>query len=497
MTTLTYCKGLPTPIDELTLLGLTDFELFLFDYSAISYRATLETVNHLLCLEGKLETSKWNTHLQNAYGISKRHAGGIIAHAEGKVASAKECRIDHIKQLESKLKSARQWVSKAQKKVKLGQKFYAKKNWQNSKTGCIFPLSISLETRKTNWHQLKFTIHHKQRYIHKLEEQIKFLKLAQVRVKVSRHEVFIVGSKDESYGNQVCQWDGDIIKFRVPYSLESKYGKYVESKIGNFDRNINRLPKFGAKTWHFYRSGSRPSGSPTLQGDYRWVVAVQFTPAPVERVSRPIQYGCIGIDLNPGSIGWAYVDLEGNLQASGTIPLQTGLSTGAQDAQIVDACLQLAVLAACFACPIVCENLDFTAKKTQLRERGRKYARMLSQWAYSRFYRLLESILSNRGISLFKRNPAYTSLIGLVKYARMYGLCSDIAAAIAIARRGMNLSERLPRSVSAYLGVNPRKHVWSALNQLNKFIGRCVMVNRRHDYYSVSNWGSVVKLGVE
>jgi hypothetical protein len=50
MTTLIYCKGLPTPIDELTLLGLTNFELFLFDYSAISYRATIETVSHLLCL---------------------------------------------------------------------------------------------------------------------------------------------------------------------------------------------------------------------------------------------------------------------------------------------------------------------------------------------------------------------------------------------------------------------------------------------------------------
>jgi hypothetical protein len=75
----------------------------------------------------------------------------------------------------------------------------------------------------------------------------------------------------------------------------------VESKIGNFERNINRLPEFGAKTWHFYRQ------------DYRWVVAVQFTPALVERVSRSIQYGCIGIDLNLGSIGWAYVDLEGYL----------------------------------------------------------------------------------------------------------------------------------------------------------------------------------------
>jgi len=46
-----------------------------------------------------------------------------------------------------------------------------------------------------------------------------------------------------------------------------------------------------------------------------------------------------------------------------------------------------------------------------------------------------------------KVNPAYTSVIGLVKYDRQYGLASDEAAAMAIARRGMNLSENIPGSI--------------------------------------------------
>ncbi|MEQ9016119.1 MAG: IS200/IS605 family accessory protein TnpB-related protein, partial [Marinovum algicola] len=133
----------------------------------------------------------------------------------------------------------------------------------------------------------------------------------------------------------------------------------------------------------------------------------------------------------------------------------TGLPTLKQEAQLVEVCLKLAALARSLNSPIVCENLDFSRKKAQLRERGQKYARMLSAWAYSRFYQILSSILSNRGIAYQLVNPAYTSLIGLVKYSRMYGLSSDVAAALAIARRGMHLSERLPRSVSAYLGVNP------------------------------------------
>jgi IS605 OrfB family transposase len=146
---------------------------------------------------------------------------------------------------------------------------------------------------------------------------------------------------------------------------------------------------------------------------------VSFTPSEVKRVSRCVDYGCIGIDLNPGSISWAYIDNEGNLKAHGQIQLQTGLPQGQQQAQIVKACLELAKLASHYQCPIVGESLDFCAKKEQLRERGRKYARMLSPWAYSQFFKLLNSILSNRGIELLTVNPAYSSIIGLVKYLKM------------------------------------------------------------------------------
>jgi IS605 OrfB family transposase len=466
-------------------LGFTSLEMFLAAYGLVFRKATVETVNHLLSLKTGFDKSKWNTYLQSTYGINKRQSNSIIAFASGKVDSSKKCRINHIKQLEGKLKSALAWLSKSEKKLKNARKFYAKKNWQQSKTGCAFPLDCSLKDNWTNWKILKFQIHNKKRYIYKLSKQILYLKQAPFVVTVPSNEVFFVGSKDESFGNQICQWDGNTIKLRVPYCLKEQFGEYVTGEIGNFDRNINRLPGEGAKTWHFYRK------------DNKWVCACQFTPSSIKPVSRPVQYGCIGIDMNPGSIGWSYVDCQGNFKQSGTIPLQTGLPTGKQDSNLVSACLQLAILANTFSCPIVCENLDFSSKKEQLRESSRKYARMLSGWAYSRFYELLESILSNRGLTLIKRNPAYTSLIGLSKYSRMYGLPSDIAAAVAIARRGMGLSERLPRSVSAYLEVKPRKHVWSGWKKFNNFVGQCAFIKSRHDYYRVSNWELLVKVYVE
>ncbi|BAZ10826.1 hypothetical protein NIES4071_26500 [Calothrix sp. NIES-4071] len=487
MSIITYVKGLPTLESEMNHLGYTDFEMFLNAFSPVFKQAVCETVDAILSSKDfEKKKSKFNTHLQKKYGLSKRQSAGVITLAHAKVDSARECRKNHIKQLEGKLKSALLFLKNAEKRLLDSQKFYAKKNWQKSKSGCKVPLSCDLSTKRSNWHALKFQIHNKKRYVYQLEKKIGYLKVAPIRVIVSNSEIYIVGSSDESFGNQTCQYDGNNkLSFRVPYCLEAKFGKYVETQIGSFDRNINRLPDIGAKTWHFYRKNGR------------WVVGVQFTPKLVEKVSRPIQYGTIGIDINPNSIGWAYVDYQGNLKDCGTIPLLSGLGRNFNSQQLVNASFTLANLATKYACPVVCEELDFSKKKESLREKGRKYARMLSSWAYSKFYQLLESILSNRGISLYKKNPAYTSLIGLVKYSRMYGLSSDIASAIVIARRGMNLSEKLPVSTNAYLGVNPRKHVWSGWSKLNTITKNIALVKSRHDYFNVPNWGVVVKDVVE
>ncbi|GAX45198.1 hypothetical protein NIES4075_62190 [Tolypothrix sp. NIES-4075] len=475
MSTLTYCKGLPTPESEMNVLGQTELEMFLQAYAPIFRSAAIETVNHLLYGD-EFNKSQWNTHLQKTYGINKRHANGVISFAKGRVDAAKTHRELHIKTIVGKIKSIEKWLKSSERKLKLARKFYAKKNWQDSKTGCNFPLSISLKYRDTNWSNLRFQIHGKKRKLSLFKNKLEHLKVKPIRVWVPHGNVFIVGSKDESCGNQVAQWDGQIIKIRVPECLESRFGKTVSSSIGNFDRIIFRLPSQGSKTWHFfYKNG-------------RWVAAVQFTPKAVKQQSQTVSYGCIGIDMNPGSIGWAYVDNEGNLKATGQIPLQMGLPSGKQDATIVDAILQLASLGISFECPVICEELDFSDKKERLGEESRKYARMLSSWAYSRFHELLQSILSNRGVELITVNPAYSSLIGLVKYMKMYGLSSATAAALVIARRAMRLSEKPQSSITAYASVNEDKHVWSFWSQLNKKIKRSSEINRRHDYFTVSNW---------
>lgn len=89
MATLSYCKGLPTPVGELNALGYTDLEMFLSEYSKVFHQAVCETVNHLLCVKN-FNKSSWNTHLQQSYRIAKRHANGVISFAKGCVDGASE-----------------------------------------------------------------------------------------------------------------------------------------------------------------------------------------------------------------------------------------------------------------------------------------------------------------------------------------------------------------------------------------------------------------------
>lgn len=493
MTTLSYVKALPTPKEELTPIGYTQFELFLEVYAPIYRKAVCETVNKILSGQ-EFGKSKWNTHLQQSYGLTKRHANGIIADAQGKVSSARECRLEHLKTLSIQIKSSKQWLKRKALTIKQTTSFYNKRDrlgrltWMNSKTSTKMPLSCSLESKTTNISNVRFQVHNKKRYLDILESRLERLKSSPLRVKVPKDNVFVVGSKEEKYGNQVCQWDGDFLTFRVPYCLENKFGTYVKTKLGNFQRNVNRLPTQSALTWHFYRKYEK------------WNACVQFTPVDVLPVSLSKQYGVIAIDINPSSIDWAEIDGQGNLIKHGKFKLQSGLPKGKNQGVFTNVCLELVRNAINTGKPIVHEKIDFQQKKHSVRECSHKYSRMLSQWAYGKFFEVLHSIAANRGIQIIEVPSQYTSLLGLVKYVRMYGVSSGVGAAIVIGRRSMFLSERLPVSIQAQLGVKPRSHNWKRLSKLNKLFKSWFGYLKRHTFYVTRfspNWECEVKLKIE
>jgi hypothetical protein len=474
---------------------------FIADYSKVYRSALIFAVNHRLA--GFADKAKLNTLIQSEFKINKRQAGAIIADADGKIDSAQECRSNHIKQLEGKLKSANTWLSKAEKALKDSKKHYSGK-WAKKKQSTKLKLYCYLDTRQTSWQQKKFAIHHKKRYITHLERQIAALKSAPIRVTVPKQpEAYFVGSKGETCGNQVFQFDGSTVKVRVPECLEAKYGKTIECAVNPFPYGQDKIEQ-ALSTTGLTKNKETGHKTPIRYGialthrfyakDLRWFWAITIDLPTIQYVTQPRQYGCIGIDINPQSIGYAVVDRDGNLMVKGRIPFDLGSKRRGQTLAIIaEVCNSLVSLALLYKMPICFERLEFSAKKAQLKERGKKYARMLSNFAYSRFVEQLTLQCGNAGIETIQRNPAWSSFLALVKYSKLYGMSSDEAAALVLARRAMNLSERLPRSITALLGVNPRKHVWSGINKLNKVLTGI----RRHDYFSISNWELKVKPLIE
>ncbi len=57
------------------------------------------------------------------------------------------------------------------------------------------------------------------------------------------------------------------------------------------------------------------------------------------------------------------------------------------------------------------------------------------------------------GVQLIKGNPAYTSVIGKLKYAPIYKIDKDVAGAYVMARRGLGFKESLPKNYRKLLVV--------------------------------------------
>jgi hypothetical protein len=98
---------------------------------------------------------------------------------------------------------------------------------------------------------------------------------------------------------------------------------------------------------------------------------------------------------------------------------------------------------------VVMEKLDFSRRKQELASTKDKLgqarrSRALSSFAYSGIVQALQSNALLMQVPSLEVNPAYTSVIGRVKYAKPLGVSVHQAAAMTIARRGMGFGEAAP-----------------------------------------------------
>ncbi|MCF6097669.1 IS200/IS605 family accessory protein TnpB-related protein, partial [Thermovorax subterraneus] len=165
--------------------------------------------------------------------------------------------------------------------------------------------------------------------------------------------------------------------------------------------------------------------------------------------------GVIGIDVNayPDHIAWAETDENGQLAGHGKIPMPELISgnTDKREYYRWQYAHEVVRLAEEKKKAIAIERLDIRDKGKRGDFSGRKLRRIRNSFSYRSLLEKIKVLAKRKGIQVIEVNPAYTSVIGMLKYAPQYMISKDVAAAYVIARRGLGLKEQIPEGYMAIL----------------------------------------------
>jgi IS605 OrfB family transposase len=170
---------------------------------------------------------------------------------------------------------------------------------------------------------------------------------------------------------------------------------------------------------------------------------------PTPKVKYTKENGVIAIDTNASPIHLAVAEVSktGELVSYQTISLHhlLELSQNSKDHQEWILAHQIVDLAVQKGKAIAVENL----KKLKKGERGDGKATLrkrLHHWNAKKFLQKLKRVAMLKGVEVIEVHPAYTSIIGMLKYAPQLNIDKDIAGAYVIGRRALGFKEDTPEN---------------------------------------------------
>ena len=436
---------------------------------------------------GRSATSLKSVYLQR-YGIPARMFNAVRVLLEGKVASVREQQKLRLDDLQRRIARAERQVSDAAERGRLDQVHQKKRRLANLRHR-LTTLEADIASGRV---RLCFGSKRLWRKQHDLDANSYASHQEWLRDwRDSRSdEFFVLGSRDETAGCQLCVAtvadDGTMtLRLRMPDCLVGQYGKYLVMQGVRFAYGHEQvLAALGSNAEYvaYRREHGEQAARATSLGQaisyrfkrdgkgWRVFVTTEMMDVPVVTDRK---CGTIGVDLNADHLAVAETDASGNCVNAWRVPLVTyGKNTHQAEALIGDAVAGVVQYAREVGKPIVIEKLDFRQKKAVLEGESRKYSRMLSSFSYGKIKAYFVSRGYRRGVEINQVNPAYSSVIGRVKFMERYGLSVHQAAALVLARRSLGCSERIPRRRECPVGNGVQvaftvparkrvKHVWT------------------------------------
>lgn len=293
----------------------------------------------------------------------------------------------------------------------------------------------------------------------------------------SRNNMFFsIGSKDETMGNQTCvlSRDGDEayqLRIRLPDRIAASRGathvvlhdirfayrpELVENLFVAHQQRKEKEAEFGTsqtnlKKAEFLARFGQAVSYRLMRDEKGWILYLS-TEQEFEEAEFDASQGVIGLDFNNGFVSVANINAAGQKVETFDQHYDTTKkkSSKANDTAMELLAIDLVSYAKAAGKPLVIEDLDFAKKKAGLiNAKGtEQYHKMISQLSYKKFRQALKMQCLKQGVALKEVNPAYTSLVGRVKYARETHFSTHQAAAWCIGLVGMGRKierMRLPR----------------------------------------------------
>lgn len=468
-----------------TRLSLTEPQALAMDAYANLYGQTERSLFAAMQTEGSLNDLK-REFLQR-FGITARQFNAVRVGLEGKIDSIKARRPELIAELQNRIKKAQKVVAVLALRPSKAAKLHQKRRRLH-----ILQTHLGAMQSDHKAGDVRLCFGSKKLFKAQFDLQSNgYVDHAAWKadwVDARSSQFFVLGSQDETAGNQSCQAelqdDGSLtLQLRMPNACETDHGKRLQVPGVKFSYGHDNIIAALASSQRV--AGITKAGKPTVRRtgsalSYRfvrdtkgWRVFVSCEAQSVERVTSA-KLGAMGVDINADHLAVSETDRFGNLLHSLRIDLNTyGKTTDQAKALIGDAAVRIADMAKSIGKPIVLERLDFAKKKTEFEAMHKPLARMLSSFACNKTIASIQAAAFRAGVDVIEVNPAYTSVIGAVNHARVKGISVHMGAALAIARRGLGLSEKPPKReavVPARNGGhvtfcvparNREKHVWS------------------------------------
>lgn len=415
------------------------------DSSRGVYAQALRETFYVVKNSVEFDKSKYNTELQNKYGVLKRTANSIIADAQGRFNALKELKVYEQKQLESKIQALGEYIQELQaekddncamlraglsvnltKHRNLRRKLVAKQSKLNRMKQRLANLQYQIDTGhyKLCFGTKKLLNSDKEAFIAQRDSQMSF-----------------VGTKTEPACNQLLQ-----LTFLPGIN---QFGIKLRKDIGGFknaeDKYVHGRVYFNhhaGKIKQILRYKNSPLSFKIIKRNGRYYLYCTFEiQAELSDFQTRSTHGTIGLDFNKGFVTLSETNQYGHLVQTQFLPyrFKAGHKTETDFQRIACHVVELARNTGKDVCV---ENLDFKTKKSKTKsKKDRKYNEMLHSLAYRQFINSIEQRAYRHLVYVHRVNPAWTSWLAKQLYCPTMKLNTHVGASYVIARRGQGFKD--------------------------------------------------------